>query len=189
MEEPIVDTLYRGFTPSHIDGVENSQYLMDRPYGLKLFKLNGGFEIAETSTGFAIDYRNNVTNPVMVLPSGYQDYSSGYFQSVFDKAALTFRRADLVLFLGYSFPPEDILVRRLTALLLENGRPRIRKHIICVNKSGSQTLKKRLSEIFGATNRSTLDLTVYNLKFSAFCEGCNYYYRKLRDGGAMPKNW
>lgn len=33
-QEPILDTLYRGFTPTHIHGEENSQYLMDRPYGL-----------------------------------------------------------------------------------------------------------------------------------------------------------
>ena len=61
--DAIIDGLYRGFTPSHINGEENTQYLMDRPFSLKLLKLNGGFEITESSSGFAIDYRQHTSTP------------------------------------------------------------------------------------------------------------------------------
>ena len=178
-KEPIFDKLYRGFTPSYMNGEENSQYLMDHPYGLKLFKLNGGFEITENSTGFAIDYRSSVTNPVMILPSSYQDYGSKYFQCVFDKAAVAFRRADLILFVGYSFPPEDSLIRRLIWLFVEDQRPRMTKKIICINRKGSQAVEKQLREIFDST---TLDLSAYTLEFQNFCQGCNYYFPKIREG-------
>jgi len=178
-KEPILDTLYRGFTPSHINGEENSQYLMDRRYGLKLLKLNGGFEITENSGGFAIDYRSSVTNPVMILPSNYQDYGAEYFRCVFDKAALAFRRADLVLFVGYSFPSEDVLIRRLVWLLVEEQRLGKTKKIICINQKGSQAVREQLRKMFGST---TLDLATYKLEFQNFCEGCNYYFQKIRKG-------
>ena len=180
--EPILNTLYRGFTPSHINGNENTQYLMNNPYGLKLLKLNGGFEIAGNSTAYTIDYRNSNTNPVLILPSSYQDYGAEYFKCVFDKAALAFSRADLALFVGYSFSHEDILIRRLIALFVEDQRPGKRKQIICINRKGSQTVKERLTELFGTSGPTTPNIAANNLEFGLFCEGCNYYYRKLRDG-------
>ena len=183
VDEPIFDLLYRGFTPTHVNGNVNTQYLMNNPFGLKLYKLNGGFEITETVDGYAIDYRNTTTNPVMILPSNYQDYGSDYFKCVFDKAALAFSRADLVLFVGYSFPVEDILIRRLVAKLSEDQRPEEKKLVVCVNSKGSQTVKKRLIDLFGSSGPFTPNILVSNLPFNSFCDGCNFYYNgKIRRG-------
>ena len=117
----------------------------------------------------------------MMLPSSFQDYGAEYFQCVFEKAATAFRRADVVLFVGYTFPPEDILIRRLTALLVEDQNPHRKKQLICINRSDTDSVKKRLMEVFGETGPATPELVVRSMEFKAFCEGCNYYYRKLRD--------
>ena len=178
-EEFSLEELYRGFTPSHINGEENNQYLMAVPYGLRLFKLNGGFEITESPSGFAIDYRLHKPSSVMMLPSSHQDYGTEYFQCVLGKAAAAFREADLLLFVGYSFPPEDVLIRRLTALFGDSQRPGRKKQLIAICRSGSQQLKYRLTQIFGEGGPSTPELTVRSLDFETFCNDGNYYYEKL----------
>ena len=148
--EPVLGNVYRGFTPSHINGEENSQYLMDRPYSLKLLKLNGGFEVIESPTGYAIDYRDHFLNPVMMLPSSFQDYGAEYFRCVFEKAATAFRRADVVLFVGYSFPTEDVLIRRLISAVGEDQRLGTKKYVISINSKGTGIIRRDGSEFIWA---------------------------------------
>lgn len=185
LAEEVFTDLYRGFTPTSINGKENTQYLIDRPFSLKLLKLNGGFEVVEEHEGFAIDYRNHGSNPVMVLPSNFQDYASEYFQSVFEKATFVFRQADVVLFVGYSFPAEDILVRRLLAMLSDTANPRNPKKIFSINRASKQSIELGLVETLGQSTDGTIDFSAYKRDFSSFCNDCYYLYQRVRRGASL----
>ncbi len=183
--DPVLEDLYRGFTPAHINGRENTQYLIDRPHSLKLLKLNGGFEIIESHEGFAVDYRDHQRNPVMVLPSSFQDYASAYFQCVFEKAAIAFRQADVVLFAGYSFPSEDLLVRRLTAMVADTAKPQIPKKIFSISRTNRQAIKQSLIATFGHLSDTMLQVSAYKHDFSKFCADCLGLYRRVRRGDSL----
>ena len=182
---PVLEDLYRGFTPTRINGEENTQFLIDRPFSLKLLKLNGGFEIVEDHGGFALDYRNHQQTPVMVLPSSFQDYRSEYFQCVFEKAAIAFQQADVVLFVGYLFPREDLLIRRLTAMLVDSGTPRKAKGIFSISRKGKQSIEESLNATLGSRTCRLPQVSVYNWDFSKFCADCRYWYEKVRDGASL----
>ena len=185
IDDPILEDLYRGFTPTRINGRENTQFLIDRPFSLKLMKLNGGFEIVKDHQGLALDYRHHQRNPLIVLPSTLQDYRSEYFQSVFEQAALAFRRADVVLFAGYSFPREDVLVRRLTAMLGDSAPPRSPKKVFSVNRADKRAIERALSEIFGTPSYGSPELSVHQHDFSRFCAGCAHIHNKVRLQSAL----
>ena len=182
---PVLEDLYRGFTPTRINGKENTQFLIDRPFSLKLLKLNGGFEIVEDHGGFAVDYRNHQRTPVMILPSSFQGYGSEYFQCVFEKAAIAFQQADVVLFVGYSFPREDILIRRLTAMLVDSARPRKAKGIFSISRKGRRSIKESLNATFGSQTGRSPQVSVYDCDFSKFCADCLNYYEKARQGSSL----
>ena len=169
-----------GFTPTRINGEENTQFLIDSPFSLKLLKLNGGFEVVEDQGGFALDYRNHQRTPVMILPSSLQDYRSPYFQCVFEKAATAFQQADVVLFVGYSFPREDILIRRLTAMLVGSAAPGKVKKIFSISRKGSRSIEENLNATLGSRTRDSVQVVVRNCDFSEFCTGCVYWYEKAR---------
>lgn len=177
---PIFEEIYRGFTPTRINGEENTQFLIDSPFSLKLLKLNGGFEVVEDQGGFALDYRNHQRTPVMILPSSLQDYRSPYFQCVFEKAATAFQQADVVLFVGYSFPREDILIRRLTAMLVGSAAPGKVKKIFSISRKGSRSIEENLNATLGSRTRDSVQVVVRNCDFSEFCTGCVYWYEKAR---------
>lgn len=112
--------------------------------GIGLYKLNGGFEVIEDGNKFRIDYDsilNENIAPNIILPSKEQNYSDKYFKNVFINSSSQLRNADIIIFIGYSFPEEDLIINFLLKSFLDstNGK----KEIIIMSKSSDSAKKYR----------------------------------------------
>ena len=84
------------------------------PDKINLFKLNGGFEVSRDASGCYIDYdEHHLHRDNIILPSPLQNYDDPYFDGVFVKSANKLREANLLIFIGYSLPEEDQMIRFL----------------------------------------------------------------------------
>ncbi|KTR44158.1 hypothetical protein NS303_22060, partial [Pantoea ananatis] len=110
-------SILRGF-PVHM----NQELQCPRRGGVGLYKLNGGFEVIPSGDGFKIDYDSLIDKkiaPNIILPSNDQDYSDKYFKNAFIKSSGQLRNADLLIFIGYSFPEEDYVIQFLLKTFLD----------------------------------------------------------------------
>ncbi|MBJ5867294.1 SIR2 family protein [Salmonella enterica subsp. enterica serovar Derby] len=143
-------TLVRGF-PVHYNNVVQCP----KRGGVGLYKLNGGFEVVSQGDTFKIDYDSlNVKDvcPNIILPSNEQDYGDKYFKSVFLKSSSQLRMADMIIFIGYSFPSEDHIIQFLlkTFMDAENNE----KEALIVSRSETSAIEchSRASEVFSELN-------------------------------------
>lgn len=110
--------ILRGF-PVHF----NEKMKCPRKGGVGLYKLNGGFEVINHDGLFKIDYdsmNDNEISPNIILPSNDQDYSDKYFKNMFIKSSNQLRNSDILVFVGYSFPPEDHIIQFLLKTFTDN---------------------------------------------------------------------
>ncbi|MFT5164240.1 MAG: hypothetical protein ACI9FJ_002841, partial [Alteromonadaceae bacterium] len=108
---------------------------------VNVFKLNGGFEISQDHNGSYIDYNHNSHTPNIILPSQEQNYNEPYFDNIFIKSAAKLRGADLLVFIGYSFPEEDHTIRFLLKNFSDSHNKN--KEIVIIGRNiGSATATK-----------------------------------------------
>lgn len=139
-------SILRGF-PVHID----DKLQCPKKGGIGLYKLNGGFEVIESGENFSIDYKSikdEKTPPNIILPSNEQDYSDKYFKNAFIKSSGQLRSADILLFIGYSFPPEDFIIQFLLKTFLDSHNKEKETIIISRSKDSAIECHERACNIF-----------------------------------------
>lgn len=146
-------TILRGF-PVHID----NKLQCPKKGGIGLYKLNGGFEVIENGNSFSIDYSsitNKTTTPNIILPSNEQDYSDKYFKNAFIKSSNQLRNADILLFIGYSFPKEDFIIQFLLKTFLDSHNNEKETIIISRSEDSAINYHKKACEIFVELNENS----------------------------------
>lgn len=130
-------TITRGF-PVRID----NKLMCPKSDGFGLLKINGGFEVVAENSNFTIDYSSVLkesTIPNIILPSNEQNYDDKYFKTSFIKSSNQLRNANVLIFIGYSFPDEDNIVRFLLQSFLDGNNKN--KETIIISGSGDSALK------------------------------------------------
>lgn len=161
-------TILRGF-PVHI----NNELQCPKKGGIGLYKLNGGFEVIEHGETFSIDY-NSLTNdkipPNIILPSNEQDYSNKYFKNAFIKSSGQLRHADILIFVGYSFPEEDYIIQFLLKTFLDSEHNE--KETVIVSRSEEDAIEchERACNVFRELNEKS-GLYYFKGSFLDLCSG------------------
>ncbi|WP_202393510.1 SIR2 family protein, partial [Klebsiella michiganensis] len=159
-------SISRGF-PVH----NNNILMCPQPKGIGLYKLNGGFEVVAEKDGFKIDYDSLVDPkvvPNIILPSNEQDYGDKYFKTAFVKSSGQLRQADLLIFIGYSFPKEDFIINFLLNTFLDGNSTEKETVIIGRNKSSAIDTHQRACGVFKELNDKSA-LFYYGGSFSELC--------------------
>lgn len=158
-ERNVLRNTYHGVTPQHVDGKRNNNVVQDAWAVTSLFKINGGFEVIPTATGYDFDYRRRSFDeirqraPEIMMPSKEQDYSNPYFMSIFPKAVRLLQESEVLVLVGYSLSEEDALLRFMIRQFAEDLRDVNGKHIFYVDFTDSDTLNARLQGCFRYMNR------------------------------------
>lgn len=140
--------------------------------GIGLYKLNGGFEVIADGDIFKIDYdsiRNEKKTPNIILPSNEQDYSDKYFKNAFVKSSSQLRTADILIFIGYSFPKEDFIIQFLLKSFLDSNNQEKETIIISKDKDDAIACHKNACEIFKEIHDKS-GLYYVNKGFAELCE-------------------
>lgn len=119
--------------------------------GIGLYKLNGGFEVIADGDIFKIDYgsiKDAKKAPNIILPSNEQDYSDKYFKNAFVKSSNQLRSADILIFIGYSFPSEDFIIQFLLKSFLDSNNKSKETIIISRDKESAINCHKNACNIF-----------------------------------------
>jgi hypothetical protein len=158
-ERNMMRNTYHGVTPQHIDGKRNTNVIQDAWSVTSLLKINGGFEVIPTATGYDFDYRRRSFDeirqraPEIMMPSKEQDYSNPYFMSIFPKAVRLLQESEVLVLVGYSLSEEDALLRFMIRQFAEDLRDVNGKYIFYVDFTDSDTLNTRLQGCFRYMNR------------------------------------
>ena len=150
---------YRGITPAQINGKRNNNVVQDRWSVNSLIKINGGFEIVPSDTGYDIDYRKRsfeqvrADAPEIMMPSKEQNYMNPYFTSIFPKAVRLLQESDVLVIVGYSLSEEDALLRFLIRQFAEDLRDVHGKSIFYIDYTSQDLLEERLQGCFRYMNR------------------------------------
>ena len=150
---------YRGITPAQINGKRNNNVVQDRWSVNSLIKINGGFEIVPSDTGYDIDYRKRsfeqvrADAPEIMMPSKEQNYMNPYFTSIFPKAVRLLQESDVLVIVGYSLSEEDALLRFLIRQFAEDLRDVHGKSIFYIDYTSQDLLQERLQGCFRYMNR------------------------------------
>ncbi|MEB7878571.1 SIR2 family protein [Klebsiella oxytoca] len=143
-------TLVRGF-PVHYNNVVQCP----KKGGVGLYKLNGGFEVVPQGETFKIDYDSLNSKdicPNIILPSNEQDYGDKYFKSVFLKSSSQLRMADMLIFIGYSFPSEDHIIQFLLKTFMDSENKEKEALIVSRSEKSAIECHSRASVIFSELN-------------------------------------
>ena len=159
-------TQLRGF-PIHI----NNEVACPKKGGVGLYKLNGGFEVIAEGDGFKIDYDslNDIKScPNIILPSNDQNYSDKYFKNAFIKSSSQLRQADVLIFIGYSFPEEDYIIQFLLKSFLDADNKEKETIIVSRNENSALECHKRACKLFTELNDKS-GLFYYKGSFLELC--------------------
>lgn len=119
--------------------------------GIGLYKLNGGFEVIADGDIFKIDYdsiKDKSKTPNIILPSNEQDYSDKYFKNAFIKSSNQLRVANILIFIGYSFPIEDFIIQFLLKSFLDSSNKDKETIIMSKTKDSAIDCHSRACNIF-----------------------------------------
>ncbi|WP_054633097.1 SIR2 family protein [Pantoea stewartii] len=159
--------IVRGF-PVHSDG----RMLCPKPGGIGLYKLNGGFEVVSGKEGFEIDYGSildSTVTPNIILPSNEQDYGDKYFKQAFIRASSQLRQADVLIFIGYSFPVEDHIISFLLQSFSDDSNKNKETIIIGRSEASAIELHNKACGIFKDINDNN-GIFYSNKSFASLCE-------------------
>ncbi|MBS0969499.1 hypothetical protein CYR40_08285 [Chimaeribacter arupi] len=161
-------TILRGF-PVHL----NQELQCPKRGGVGLYKLNGGFEVVSDGESFKIDYdslSDSKISPNIILPSNDQDYSDKYFKNAFIKSSGQLRNADVLIFVGYSFPEEDYVIQFLLKTFLDVDS--LDKETVIVSRSEKSAVEchERACKIFSELNDKS-GLYYFKGSFLDLCSG------------------
>ncbi|EMK02343.1 SIR2 family protein [Leptospira sp. B5-022] len=150
---PIFNLLYRGITPSIINGKYQYSRMIGSQYLINLFKINGGFEIFKSDENYILDYSDVAdlkfnNTPLIMLPSKEQDYNEDYFKQLFQKTVQMFKETDILIVIGYSFSEEDALLRFLLRQFAEGYHDLARKKVYYIDFSDAQVMRRKLVTVF-----------------------------------------
>jgi hypothetical protein len=166
---------YRGFTPTAVNGSSALKATQMHHLTQQLLKLNGGFELVETSEGLEVDYRRRSAadrrkrRPVIILPSRAQDYDTSYFRQLFEKAIRLLRESKVIVVVGYSLPEEDALLRFILRQFAEELEDAVGRFVIYVDPRDRSISEQAAQELFSYSGRLNLpQIAVYEGTFSAF---------------------
>lgn len=149
---------YRGVTPAAVCGQPNKNVVQDYWSVNTLIKINGGFEIIPTPTGYHFDYRQRSFDaikhapPEIMLPSREQNYTSPYFTAIFPKAVRLLQESRILVIVGYSLSEDDALLRFLIRQFAEDRRDVYGKYIFYVGFEDENVLIDRLQGCFRYLN-------------------------------------
>jgi len=152
---PYYSYLYRGFTPSLVNGTNEYILPQENELTYPLIKLNGGLEIYWNDGLYSLEYRkpnySQKTIPELVLPCQNQIYDSEYFKMIFPKAVRILQESNILFVVGYSFPKEDFLLRILLKQFADSPRDSRYKKIFYVDfaeRKGELYLKNKIRDVF-----------------------------------------
>ena len=170
---------YRGFTPRRANGSQDCVSPHDNQLEFPLIKLNGGLEIFRDGCSFSIDYRNDKlpdfpnSAPEVIFPCQEQGYDTEYFRTIFPKANRILQESNVLVIVGYGFPPEDGLIRFLLKQFAESERDAADKYIFYIDydRYGRENeLRDRVLQIFPDFKNH---LFVYTKGFASFAKEFN----------------
>lgn len=164
---------YRGLTPNKICGVEDLNLVHDNYLCNNLLKINGGFEIFKSNTGYSFDYRESILKncgnnpPQIMLPSFEQDYTQDYFKAIFPKAIRLLQESAVLVLIGYSLPEEDALLRFLIKQFAEDKEDARNKIIFYIDMMTEDEQLKRLRSVFPySENYPNFNIITYSGSFN-----------------------
>ncbi len=144
----------------------------DRCY---LLKINGGFEIFDNGKefGFSADYEKakhiKEHTPKLIVPSREQNYSDAYFGSVFLKSCTKLRESDLLVFIGYSLPEEDYILRFLLSTFVDTTKLEEKEiYVIDYGKEAAEKIVTKLIVLFPQIDPDKIQY--FNGTFQDFCK-------------------
>ncbi len=156
--ERMLRNTYRGVTPVALCGRRNKNVVQDYWTVNTLLKINGGFEVVPTPTGYHFDYRQRsfdevkLAPPELMLPSREQNYTSPYFSSIFPKAVRLLQESRILVIIGYSLSEDDALLRFLIRQFAEDLRDVYGKYIFYIGYEEPDVLVGRLQNCFRYLN-------------------------------------
>ncbi|MCP4323863.1 MAG: hypothetical protein GY787_18805 [Alteromonadales bacterium] len=142
---------------------------------LSLFKINGGFDIFPTSekSGFEADYNKAIKGenpPKLIVPSMEQSYTDSYFKSVFLKSCNELRESDILIFIGYSLPVDDYIIRFLLSTFTDTADTKSKQiWIIDYGKEKAEEIAQKAKIAFPNLNISDA-IKFYDGTFEEFCK-------------------
>lgn len=164
--QPKKSTL-RGIPVQH-----NNKIQCPQKGGVGLYKINGGFEVIQEDENFKIDYSSlnkKEIIPNIILPSNEQNYNDKYFKNTFIKSSNQLRNADILIFIGYSFPQEDFIINFLLKSFLDTDNINKETIIISRNKKSALSCHEKACNIFKELHDNS-GLYYYGNTFKKLCE-------------------
>jgi hypothetical protein len=132
---------------------------------VSLYKINGGFDVCyknEDSYFISHDHENS---PSIIIPSKDQDYGNKYFKNVFLKSANKLREARSLVFIGYSIPDEDVIIKFLLKNFVDISNQEKEIIIIDRNHESAENIKRKVTEIFPSLKHSDA-IKIYTKSFN-----------------------
>ena len=174
LDRLIVNT---GLEPQPIRGIFDessfqSQNWCPKLQSCSLFKLNGGLEIYPIDNEFRVIYENvslNEKSPKVIVPSKEQSYTDNYFKSIFVKACNKLRDSNRLIFIGYSLPEEDHVIKFLLQSFVDTEVLDKEIYIIDHGLENALKVKDKLVKLF-PTLANNEAIKVFNGTFNEFCE-------------------
>ncbi|HIF9512816.1 TPA: SIR2 family protein, partial [Photobacterium damselae] len=116
---------------------------------LSLYKINGGFDVFyKDDNNYFINYTDETSSPNIIIPSQDQDYSDKYFKNVFIKSANKLREANILIFIGYSLPEEDNIIRFLLKNFVDSNNSNKEVIIISQNLDSAEKIKEKVERLY-----------------------------------------
>lgn len=167
---------YRGITPTEILGFPAGPQIYDHWLVQNLIKINGGFELILTPSGYAFDYTDARQKrvPNIILPSREQVYADPYFREVFPKAVRLLRDANALAIVGYSLPEDDSSLRFILRQFAESAEDGVGKTMFYIDMADASAMRARLQSLFPfLASTQTFKTHFYSGSFAAFAAACN----------------
>jgi hypothetical protein len=168
---------YRGITARKFSGKNNPISIYDNNLVNNLLKINGGFEIYKSESGYELDYReknfSQIKNnpPQIMLPSREQDYLQKYFQALFPKVVRLLHETTVLIIVGYSLPDEDALIRLIFKQFAEDRSDGNYKMLFYIDCANEDEQKKRINTVFPHSKNNTgLKIIPYSGSFSTWAK-------------------
>lgn len=169
---------YRGLTPTKYCGREPDTTVFDNWLVGNLLKINGGFEVFKSESGFEFDYRApqddavlRANPPQLMLASREQDYTQTYFRSLFPKVIRLLHETTVLIIVGYSLPDEDALLRLIIRQFAEDRADGIRKLLFYIDRSPEKEQMAKVNSVFPHVGEMRgLIVVPYSGSFSSWCD-------------------
>ncbi|WP_318419704.1 SIR2 family protein [Photobacterium leiognathi] len=140
---------------------------------ISLYKINGGFDVFyKSDSEFYINHDKKKEDPNIIIPSNDQDYSDKYFKNVFIKSANKLREANTLVFIGYSLPDEDNIIKFLIKNFVDTSNTNKEIIIISRDLESAKLIKEKVDIIFPILKGNDA-IKIFTKSFNDFIKDCS----------------